>query len=142
MSTSINDFNTRITEEFRANGGVVGPPFAGRPMVLLTTTGARSGVARVTPLVYLQRAEDIVVFASKGGAPTHPAWYHNLVANPDVTVEVGTETYEAVATPLEGDERDRVYAIQAELIANFADYAAKTDRVIPVVALKRKVPAA
>jgi deazaflavin-dependent oxidoreductase (nitroreductase family) len=140
MSTNVNDFNARIIDEFRANGGVLGPPLTGRSMVLLTTTGARSGVARVTPLAYLQQGDDIAVFASKAGAPTNPDWYHNLLADPHVTVELGTESYEAVATVLEGDERDRVYAIQAERTPVFADYAVKTDRVIPVVVLKRVAP--
>ncbi len=134
----MNDFNAQIIEEFRGNEGRVGGPFEGAPMVLLTTTGARSGVERTTPLVCLEGDDGTVyVFASKGGAPTHPAWYHNVVAHPEVTVERGTERYEAAATPLSGTERDEIYARQAALRPNFAAYQEKTTRTIPVVALRR-----
>jgi deazaflavin-dependent oxidoreductase (nitroreductase family) len=136
----VSDFNTSIIEEFRANDGKVGGPFEGAPMVLLTTTGAKSGQARVRPMMYLKDGGDepIYVFASKAGAPTNPDWYHNLVANPEVTVELGTESYPATATPLDRDERDRIYAIQADRFPGFKEYETKTDRVIPVVALTRK----
>jgi len=134
--TNQNDFNQRIIAEFRANGGTVGGPFAGAPMLLLTTTGARSGEQRTTPLVYLPDGDRLVVIASKGGAPTHPAWYHNLVAHPDVTVEVGSETLPVRAAVLSGEERDRLYARQAALRPAFAEYQAKTTRRIPVVALQ------
>ena len=136
--TNQNDFNQRIIAEFRANGGTVGGPFAGAPMLLLTTTGARSGEQRTTPLVYLPDGDRLVVIASKGGAPTHPAWYHNLVAHPDVTVEVGSETLPVRAAVLSGEERDRLYARQAGLRPAFAEYQAKTTRRIPVVALERR----
>jgi len=130
-----NDFNTRIIEEFRANGGKLGGPFEGAPMVLLTTTGAKSGIRRTTPLAYLPDGERIVVFASKAGAPTNPDWYHNLRAHPEVTVEVGAETRQLRASEAEGEERDRLYAEQARRMPGFADYQAKTSRVIPVIAL-------
>jgi deazaflavin-dependent oxidoreductase (nitroreductase family) len=136
--TNQNDFNQRIIAEFHANGGTVGGPFAGAPMLLLTTTGAKSGTLRTTPLVYLPDGDRLVVIASKGGAPKHPAWYHNLVAHPDVTVEVGSETLPVRAAVLSGEERDRLYARQAGLRPAFAEYQAKTTRRIPVVALERR----
>jgi deazaflavin-dependent oxidoreductase (nitroreductase family) len=135
----VSDFNTNIIEEFRANDGKLGGPFEGAPMVLLTTTGARSGESRVHPMMYMRDGGDdpIYVFASKAGAPTNPDWYHNLVANPEVSVEIGNESYAATAKPVEGAERDRIYAIQAERFPGFKEYEAKTDRVIPVIALTR-----
>lgn len=136
--TEMLEFNERIIAEFRANGGKVGPPFEGAPMVLLTTTGAKSGRRRTSPLVYMPDGERIVIFASKAGAPTNPAWYHNLVVNPDVTVEVGEETYEATAIEVRGEERDDLFGKQAEKSPAFAEYEKKTERIIPVVALERK----
>jgi deazaflavin-dependent oxidoreductase (nitroreductase family) len=132
-----NERNRQVIDTFRANRGADGGPFAGRPMLLLTTTGARSGKPFTTPLVYLPDGDRLVVFASKGGAPSHPDWYHNLVANPRVTVEMGPDTYDAIATVLSGEERDRLYARQAEAMPNFAEYQAKTSRTIPVIALQR-----
>ncbi len=132
-----NDFNKKIIEEFRANGGKVGAPFEGAPMVLLTTIGAKSGNQTTTPLVYKQDGERIVIFASAAGAPKHPAWYHNLVANPQVIIEVGNERTGATAEEITGPERDRIYAEQATIMPGFAEYQAKTTRVIPVVALNR-----
>jgi deazaflavin-dependent oxidoreductase (nitroreductase family) len=132
-----NDFNEQIISEFRANAGKVGGPFEGAPMVLLTTTGAKSGKKHTTPLVYLAEGDRMYVIASKAGAPTNPAWYHNLVANPRVTVEQGTDTYEADAVVLKGDERDRVFAAQVAVMPGFAEYQAKTTRVIPVIELQR-----
>ncbi|HEY5142820.1 MAG TPA: nitroreductase family deazaflavin-dependent oxidoreductase [Solirubrobacteraceae bacterium] len=137
--TDMNEFNAGIIDEFRANAGVVGGMFEGAPMVLLTTTGARSGAERVTPLVYLDGGNGdgtVYVFASKAGAPEHPAWYHNLVAHPDVTVEIGTKRFRATAAPVDGAERDAIYERQAALRPNFAEYQEKTTRTIPVVALK------
>ena len=131
----VNDFNKKIIDEFRSNGGRVGGPFEGAPMLLLHTTGARSGEERVNPMVYLDLDGRRFVFASKAGAPSHPAWYHNLVTNPDVSVEVGSETYSATARPLDGEERDRIYAEQSQRMPNFAEYQETTDRVIPVVEL-------
>jgi len=134
----VNDFNAKIIDEFRANAGKVGGPFEGAPMVLLTTVGAKSGAQRTTPLVYLPDGDRVVIFASKAGAPTHPAWYHNLVANPGVTVEIGDERYAATAKEVTGPERDRLYAEQASRMPGFAEYEVKAgERVIPVVALER-----
>jgi deazaflavin-dependent oxidoreductase (nitroreductase family) len=132
-----NDWNRAIIEEFRGNGGKVGGQFAGAPLLLLTTTGARTGQRRTNPMMYLADGDRLLVFASKMGAPTNPDWYHNLVANPTVTVEVGDETFDARATALSGEERDRLYARQAALYPGFAEYQQKTSRVIPVVALER-----
>jgi deazaflavin-dependent oxidoreductase (nitroreductase family) len=133
----VADWNAGIIEEFRANEGVVGGQFEGAPVLLLGTTGARSGQHRVNPMMYLADGDRLLVFASKGGAPTNPDWYHNLVAHPEVTVEVGTETYPASAVVLTGEERDRFYAEQARRYPGFAEYQEKTTRVIPVVALVR-----
>ena len=133
-----NDFNEKLIAEFRANGGKVTGMFAGRPLLLLTTTGARSGQRRTTPLVHTWDGDRIVVIASKGGAPTSPGWYHNLVANPTVTVELGAETFPAKATAVTGAERDRLYAAQAALMPTFAEYETKTTRKIPVVVLERQ----
>jgi deazaflavin-dependent oxidoreductase (nitroreductase family) len=133
----VNDFNQAIIDEFRANGGRVGGTFEGSPLLLLTSTGARSGERRTTPVVYLADGERMVIFASKGGAPTNPGWYHNLRANPSATVEVGNETVGVNAVVTEGEERERLFNRQAELFPQFADYAQKTTRRIPVVALER-----
>lgn len=135
--SDMNDFNTQIIEEFRANGGVVGGPFAGAPILLLTTKGAKSGLERVNPVVARVDGDDLYVFASKAGAPTNPDWFHNLVANPEVTAEFGTDTFAATAEVLDQEDRDRVYAAQAAEFPNFAEYQAGTDRVIPVVRLVR-----
>ncbi|MEU5401503.1 nitroreductase/quinone reductase family protein [Streptomyces sp. NPDC005963] len=136
-----NDFNQQIIEEFRARGGVVGGPFEGARLLLLTTTGARSGAGHTTPLAYLPDGDDrVLVIASAAGAPRHPAWYHNLLANPRVTVEAGVFTYEAQATALVGSERDAAFARAVESDGGWAEYQAKTERVIPVVALQ-EIPA-
>ena len=138
--SSINDFNQTVIEEFRANKGVVGGGFAGAPVVLLHTTGAKSGSARVNPLVALPRDDGtLYVFASANGAPKDPDWYLNLVAHPHVEVEFGGETFGATASPVTGDERDRLYAEQAVRMPGFVDYETKTAglRVIPVVRLTR-----
>ena len=132
-----HDWNTRIIEEFRANDGRVDGQFAGAPVLLLTTTGAKTGRRYTNPVMYLPDGDRVVVFASKGGAPTNPDWYHNLVAHPRVTVELGTEQYEADAAVITGGERDQLYARQAELYPGFAEYEAKTARTIPVIALQR-----
>ena len=133
----VDDWNKKIIEEFRANGGRVGGNFEGAPLLLLHTTGAKTGAERVNPMMYLDLDGRRFVFASKAGHPTNPAWYHNLVANPAVRVEVATETYSATARPVTGDERDRIYAEQARRYPGFAEYQEKTDRVIPVVELVR-----
>ena len=133
-----NPFNDKIIAEFRNNNGVVGAPFAGMPMVLLTSTGAKSGQPHTTPLVPYIDGERVYVIASMGGAPKHPAWYHNVAANPNVTVERGTDKYAATARILEGPERDDIYARQAALLPAFADYQQKTTRTIPVIELIRQ----
>jgi len=131
-----DDWNQKIIAEFRANEGRVAGPFEDAPLLLLHTTGAKSGQERVSPVMYLREDGRTYVFASKAGADTNPDWYHNLRANPEVTVEIGTETHQATAVPVEGAERDRVYARQSELFPQFAEYQTKTSRVIPVVELK------
>ena len=135
--TEWNDFNQQIVDEFRANDGVVGGGFAGAPMLLLHSTGAKSGEERLHPLVYRPDGERLVIFGSKGGAPTHPAWYHNLVANPRASVEVGSERFDVTARVAEGEERDRIWEAQKVEMPPFADYERKTDRQIPVVVLER-----
>jgi deazaflavin-dependent oxidoreductase (nitroreductase family) len=133
-----NDWNSKIIAEFRANDGKVGGPFEGAPLLLLTTRGRKSGADRTNPMMYLADGERMFVFASKAGAPTDPDWYLNLLAHPQVTVEVGTETSRATAVPVAGEERDRIYAEQARRYPGFAEYQAKTDRVIPVVEILRE----
>ncbi|MET0315530.1 MAG: nitroreductase family deazaflavin-dependent oxidoreductase [Rhodococcus fascians] len=129
------DFNDQVVAEFRANHGKVGGPFEGAPLLLLHTVGAKSGADRLSPLMYLPDGDRYVIFASKAGADTNPAWYHNLLANPAARIEVGDDTIDVVAQEIEGDERDALYRKQAELYSGFADYEKKTTRVIPVVAL-------
>ena len=132
-----DDFQKNVITEFRANGGKVGGMFEGQPMLLLTTTGAKSGQPRLIPLVYTTDGERLVVIASKGGAPTNPDWFRNLVANPTVTVEVGSETFQARASVAASPERERLYDQQAALMPGFAEYQRKTTRQIPVVVLER-----
>jgi deazaflavin-dependent oxidoreductase (nitroreductase family) len=136
-SVPVSDFNQRIIDEFRANGGKVGPPFEGAPMVVLHTTGAKSGAEREHPLVSFERDGRLFIIASKAGADSHPAWFHNLRANPEVTIEQGTETFSARATPVPEPERAELYAAFAAERPNFAEYQEKTSRVIPVVELAR-----
>lgn len=131
----MNDYNAQIIDEFRANAGKVGGSWEGRDLLLLTTTGRKSGRSHTTPIVYTRDGDRLLVYASKAGAPAHPDWYLNLVADPNVVVEVGGDRYEAVAAPLTGDERDRAFDEQARRSPAFAEYQEKTDRVIPVVAL-------
>jgi len=130
-------FNNALIDEFRTNGGQVTGPFAGAPLVLITTTGAKSGQRRTTPIVYTTDGDRVVIIASKGGAPTSPDWYHNLVANPSVTVELANETYEARARVADEPERERLFRAQAALMPNFAEYEKATTRKIPVVVLER-----
>lgn len=132
-----NDWNKQIIEEFRANEGKVGGSFEGAPILLLHTTGAKSGLERVNPMMYLNESGRIYVFASKAGADTHPDWYRNLLANPRVSVEIGTQRFEAAAVSLPEEDRARVYTEQALRYPGFAEYEAKTTRVIPVVELVR-----
>ncbi len=133
--SDVQDWNSKIIEEFRANEGKVGGPFAGAPILLLHTTGAKTGRERVNPMMYLDLDGHRYVFASKAGADTNPDWYWNLVAHPDLSVEVGTERYEVSAGSVTGDDRDRVYSEQARRYPGFAEYEQKTSRVIPVVEL-------
>lgn len=141
MSSEVAEksFNQQAIEEFRANEGKVGGPFAGAPMVLLTTTGAKSGKERTTPLVYTSDGSRLIIIASAAGADTHPAWYHNLLANPNVTLEVGTERFPARASVPAEPERSRLYAQMASTMPGFNAYQEKTSRIIPVVTLDRVV---
>ncbi len=131
----MSERNAKVIEEFRANDGQVGGWFADKPMLILHTTGARSGLERLSPLVYRKEGDRAFIFASKGGSHSHPDWYHNLMANPTVTVEIGADTSSATAVEIVGDERDAIYARQAAAIDNFATYQAGTDRTIPVIEL-------
>ena len=132
MSSSMQDFNQQIIDEFRANGGETDMSSS---LLLLHHRGAKSGQERITPVVYLADEGRYVIFASKAGAPTNPDWYHNLKANPEITIEVGTETIRARADEVTGEERDRLFETNAQRNPNFAEYEEKTDRVIPVIAL-------
>ena len=132
----MSDWNTQIIDEFRANGGKVGGQFEGAPLLLLHTTGAKSGQARVNPMMYQADGDNYAVFASKAGAPTNPDWYHNLLANPRASVEVGDSTVNVIAKVAEGDDRERLWSRQKELYPGFADYEAKTTREIPVIVLE------
>jgi deazaflavin-dependent oxidoreductase (nitroreductase family) len=132
---SMADFNKQVMTEFHENDGVVGGVFEGMPILLLHHVGAKSGTARVAPLVYLADGGRYVIFASKGGAPEHPSWFHNLKARPQTKVEVGTEVIDVVASEATGDERDRLYSAQVKVAPQFAEYQTKTTRRIPVVVL-------
>jgi deazaflavin-dependent oxidoreductase (nitroreductase family) len=135
MSTSGTDFNAQIIDEFHANGGRVGGMFEGTPLLLLHHTGAKSGKSRINPLAYRTDEGRYIVYASKGGAPTNPDWYHNLLANPHVKIEVGTETIDVVASEATGEERERLFRAQAEAAPAFAEYGRKAGRPIPVIVL-------
>ena len=140
MDTSkaaLDAFNQPIIEEFRANRGVVGGPFEGATLLLLTTTGAKSGQPRLSPLAYLTVDDKMIIVGSKAGADTNPAWVHNLRANPRAHIEVGTDAYDVVARELPADEREATYPKIVELAATFGDYQAKTSRVIPLFELQR-----
>jgi deazaflavin-dependent oxidoreductase (nitroreductase family) len=132
----MSDWNSKIIEEFRANGGRVGGPFQGAPLLLLHTTGAKSGQQRVNPVMYQQVSGGYAVFASKGGAPVNPDWYHNLLAHPNVQAEIGTRTVDLVARVAESEERERIWAAQKAANPGFADYERKTSRQIPVIVLE------
>ncbi len=136
MSASAQDFNQQIIDEFHANAGEVGGPFEGAPLLLLHHRGAKSGEARISPLMYLPDGGNYVIFASKAGAPTNPGWYHNLKADPDVTIEVGAETMQARAEEVTGEERNTLFRRQASDYPNFAEYEKSTDRVIPAIRLR------
>lgn len=135
--TDINDWNQKIIDEFRSTGGNLGGQFAGDPVLLLTTTGAKTGRKHTTPVMYLADGDRLAVFASKAGAATNPDWYHNLLAHPRATVEVGSETFEVDASVADREERDRLYAVQSERYPGFAEYEEETTQVIPVPILKR-----
>lgn len=135
MSTSPADFNAQIIEEFHSSEGRVGGMFEGMPLLLLHHTGAKSGKSRVNPLAYQADDGRYVIFASKGGAPSNPDWYHNLRANPQAKIEVGTDTIDVVASEASGEERERLFRTQAERIPQFAEYEQKTERMIPVMIL-------
>ena len=132
-----NEFNRKVIEEFRANGGKVGGTYANRDLLLLTTTGAKSGREYTTPLAYLRDGDRIVIIASFAGGPRNPDWYYNLLAHPTVTVELGRERFAAQATVTSGEERQRLFDQQARLVPHFAEYQRKTSRQIPVIALRR-----
>jgi len=134
---AIDELNQSVIKEFRANQGNVGGPMEGVPVMLLTMTGAKTGRTLVRPLCYSRDGDRIVIIASYGGAPRNPPWYHNLIANPLVTVEVGTEKFEARAEEVREGERDRLFAAQAELMPFFLDYQNKSKRQIPVLTLTR-----
>ena len=139
MPIDFHTMNNKAIAEFRANHGTCGPPFEGTPIVLVTMKGAKSGRELCSPLAYSTDGDDVVVIASMGGAPNNPNWYHNLKANPDVTLEVGTDNYEAAAVLTAGEERDRLYAAQAKALPIFNKYAEKAvPRVIPVFRFVRK----
>ena len=140
MDTSkaaLDAFNQPIIEEFRANRGVVGGPFEGATLLLLTSTGAKSGEPRLSPLAYLTIDDKMIIVGSKAGADTNPAWVHNLRTNPRAHIEVGTDAYDVVARELPADERDATYPKIVELAPTFGDYQTKTDRVIPLFELQR-----
>ena len=131
----MSDWNDKIIAEFRANDGRVGGNFAGAPLLLLHSTGARSGRERVSPMMYRAVGDDYLVFASKAGADTNPDWYHNLLAHPQASIEVGTESVPVVARVLPDDERAPVWSAQKSEYPGFAEYEQKTSRQIPVIAL-------
>ena len=135
--SDVNDWNKEVIAEFRANEGKVGGYFKDMTLLLLHTTGAKSGLPRVNPMACIEDGDRLVVIASKAGAPTNPDWYHNLVANPDVSVELGTEKFDARATVTGEPERSELYDKVATLYPGFREYQQKTDRVIPVITLTR-----
>lgn len=132
-----NNWNQGVIDEFRANAGKVGGPFAGKTLLLLHTVGAKSGQERINPVATIQDGDRLVIIASKAGAPTNPDWYYNILAQPRVTVEFGTEQFQAQAEILTEPERTRLYSKMVEMMPGFADYQRKTTRVIPVIRLSR-----
>ncbi len=136
--TTANDRNQGVIEEFRSSGGRVGGNFEGAPVLLMHTVGAKTGEERVTPVMYLADGDRWVVFASKAGAPNSPGWFHNLVANPDMAIEVGTETIQVSAAVASPEERDPLYARQAAAYPQFGEYEQRTTRKIPVVIFTRR----
>ena len=136
-SMNMREYNARLIEEYRANGGQLSGQLANSQILLLTTTGAKSGQERVTPMGYRLDGDRIVVIAADAGADKHPDWYYNLLAHPQVEVEFGDERYAATATPVTGEARDRLFAEQVRRMPGFGDYQRQTDRVIPVIELRR-----
>ena len=132
-----NDWNQKTIDEFRANAGKVGGMFAGKTLLILHTVGAKSGQERVNPVAYVADGDRLVIIASKGGAPTNPAWYYNILAHPLVTVEVGTQQFQAQAAIASDPERTRLYNQMVDMMPGFAEYRRKTTRVIPVITLTR-----
>lgn len=132
-----NERNQKVIAEFRANGGKVNGPFEGRTLLLLHTKGAKSKAERINPVAYVRDGERYVVIASKGGAPTNPDWYYNIVADPELTIEVGTEKFKVHATVSDEPERTRLYNKMVEMMPGFDDYRKKTTRKIPVIVLTR-----
>jgi deazaflavin-dependent oxidoreductase (nitroreductase family) len=137
MADPMAEFNKKVIDEFHANGGKVGGQFAGAPMIIITHKGAKSGTTYTSPLVYSKDGDRFVIIASKAGAPKNPSWYHNLVAHPEVTVEIGAEKFKAKAAEVKGAERDRLFAAQAKMMPQFNEYQKKTERKIPVLVLER-----
>jgi deazaflavin-dependent oxidoreductase (nitroreductase family) len=133
----MNDFNQKIIDEFRVNGGKVGGMFSGMELLLVTTKGAKSGKEVVFPVAYTKDGDNYVIVASKGGAPENPAWYYNLLANPEVTVEVGAEKFQARAIDTKDEEREKLFDQHAKEYPQFNEYKAKTSRVIPVLKLEK-----
>ena len=133
----MEEYNRKVIEEFHANGGKVGGQFEGMPLLLLTTTGARSGKRHTTPLMYVPDGDRMIVFASMLGAPANPAWYHNLLAHPEVIIEVGSETFEGTATVTNDGERSQLWTRASDLYPFLKDHQAKTSRRIPVIALQK-----
>lgn len=136
-TAALDDFNRGVVEEFRANGGKVGGPFEGGTLLLLHTTGAKSGKSRLSPLAYITIDDKMLIIGSYAGAPRDPAWVHNLRANPRAHIEIGTEAYDVDVRELPDDERDATYPKLTEVAPVFADYQAKTDRAIPLFELTR-----
>jgi deazaflavin-dependent oxidoreductase (nitroreductase family) len=137
MADPMAEFNKKVIDEFRSSGGKVSGQFAGAPMIIITHKGAKSGNSYTSPLVYSKDGDRYVIIASKAGAPKNPSWYHNLVAHPEVTVEIGAEKFKAKAAEVKGAERDRLFAAQATMMPQFNEYQKKTARKIPVIALER-----
>jgi deazaflavin-dependent oxidoreductase (nitroreductase family) len=133
-----NDWNMATIKEFRANAGKVGGPFAGKTLLILHTIGAKSGRTRINPVAYVTDGDRFVIIASKGGAPNNPDWYYNIVANPKVTVEIGTEQFSARASIATEPERTRLFNKMVEIMPGFAEYQKKTTRIIPVIILSRE----
>jgi deazaflavin-dependent oxidoreductase (nitroreductase family) len=137
MADPMAEFNKKVIDEFRTTGGKVSGQFAGAPMIIVTHQGAKSGKTYTTPLVYSKDGDRCVIIASKAGAPNNPSWYHNLVAHPEVTVEIGNEKFKARAAEVKGAERDRLFEAQAKMMPQFNEYQKKTSRKIPVLVLER-----